>query len=346
MKKLLLALIALLVLTACGSSNKEVLHVYNWGAYMDPDTIKMFEDEYGVDVRVSYYDSNEAMYNKITNSVGYDILVPSDYMVQRLTEENLLQELDYSKIPSAETVIPALRGKHFDPENKFSVPYFWGNVGLVYNKDAVDLNDLETQGWGILNNPKYKESIYFYNSERDAFMIALKHLGYSMNSKDPKELEAANNWLIEMKNTTLPIYATDDAIDNMVNGIKDIAVMYSGDASYIVSENEEMAYYVPQEGSNIWLDSIVIPANAPNPDLAHKWIEFNLRHDIALMNTTEVGYTSPLQSVIDEITGAGGEYEGISSYIPRTDNPEDEEFYYDKDLKAIMNSYWEKIIAQ
>lgn len=347
MKKLIILLLAVMLSTACSSGEKkEVLHIFNWGAYIDEETITMFEKEYNVKVNYSRFASNEEMYHKITNTGGFDIVIPSDYTVQRLREENLLQEIDFSKISNYGNVLDSLMGRKMDPEDKYSVPYFWGNVGLVYNKENVSLADLDAQGWNILNDVRYKGSVYFYNSERDAFMIALKTLGYSMNSKDPQELKKANDWLIAMKSLTAPTYATDEAIDRMVAGEKDIAVMYSGDANYIISENEDMDFYVPKQGTNVWLDSMVIPTTANNPELAHKWIDFTLRPEIALMNTEEVGYTSPIQSVIDTITGPGGTYEGIDSYIPRTDNPLDEEFLYDIELKQLMNQYWEKIIAQ
>ena len=349
MKKLFTVLMALMLLVACGSSDKgdrEELHIFNWGEYIDKDTITMFEKEFNVKVKYSQFDSNEAMYHKLVNGGNYDIVIPSDYTVQRLREENLLQEIDYSKIPNYTNVLPSLKGRHMDPEDKFSVPYFWGNIGMVYNTEDVDMKDLESQGWNILQNPKYIDEIYFYNSERDAFMIALKSLGYSMNSKDPQELQEANDWLIAMKSNTKPIYATDDAIDNMANGLKDIAVMYSGDASYIISENEDMSFYVPLEGTNVWLDSMVIPESAPNPALAHEWINFTLRPEIAKMNAEHVGYTSPIQSVIDELTAVGGEYEGIDAYVPRQGYDKDEEFFYDIELKKEMNKYWEKIISQ
>lgn len=347
MKKLISLLLVLVLLTACsGKGDKEVLHIFNWGSYIDEETITMFEKEYNVRVKYSRFASNEEMYLKLTNTGGYDVVIPSDYTVQRMREENLLQEIDYSKLSNYKNVLPSLKGRSMDPEDKYSVPYFWGNVGLVYNTETVSVEDLDKMGWDILNDTRYKGNVYFYNSERDAFMIALKTLGYSMNSSDPKELKEANDWLIAMKSLTAPTYATDEAIDRMIAGEKDIAVMYSGDANYIISENEEMGFYVPKQGTNTWLDSMVIPSNANNVDLAHKWIDFTLREDIALMNTEEVGYTSPIQSVIDTITGPGGTYEGIDSYLPRTDYDLDEEFIYNLDLKQLMNQYWEKIIAQ
>lgn len=346
MKKILFAtLVALLVLAGCSKSTTEELRVYNWGEYIDKSLIKEFEKENNVKVIYELFNSNELMYNKLQDGSKYDVIIPSDYMTERMREEGLLQKIDFAKVPNAEKVIPTLKNRHMDPTGEYTVPYFWGNVGIVYNKNTVDLSDLETQGWEILQNEKYKGKLFFYDSERDAFMIALKSLGFSMNSNNPEELEQAYNWLVEMRKNMDPVYATDDAIDNMVNGIKDIAIMYSGDANYIISQNEEMAYYVPKEGTNQWVDAMVIPVNAENPDMAHKWINFMLDDASSLAITEEVGYTSPIQSVIDEVTGAGGAYEGIESYVPRVGYEKDEEFFHDMALKVIMNDYWQKILA-
>lgn len=345
MKKILVMLMALVLLTACGGEAKEELHVYSWGAYIDQDVITSFEKEYGVKVIYDEFNSNEMMYTKLQDGSKYDVIVPSDYMIQRMAEENLLQDIDYSKIPNYSGVLDSLKNPHFDPENKFSVPYFWGNVGLLYNTTTIDKADLDAQGWNILNNEKYKDNVFFYNSERDAFMVALKALGYSMNTSDANELAEANQWLLDMKSKMNPVYVTDEVIDNMESGIKDLAVMYSGDANYVMTENEELDYYVPEQGTNIWLDSMVIPANASNPELAHKWINYMLDPEVSLLITEEVGYTSPLQVVIDTVTGTEGAYEGISSYTPRVGHPKDEEFYFDAQLKVIMNDYWQKIVA-
>lgn len=348
MKKLLMLIFASLVLVGCSSgSNEETqeLRVFNWGAYIDESVIRQFEQENNARVIYELFESNEAMYTKLQDGSRYDVIIPSDYTTQRMREEGLLQEIDYSLIPNYENVLETLKGRHMDPENKYTVPYFWGNVGILYNQNTVDISDLESQGWNILMNQKYKGRLFFYDSERDAFMVALKALGYSMNTTNEAEVSEAYEWLVEMRQTMDPIYVTDEVLDNMISGAKDLAVVYSGDANYILSENPDMAYFVPEEGTNIWVDAMVIPANAPNAELAHKWINFMLSEDVALANTEEVGYTSPLQSVIDIVTEEGGAYEGIDSYVPRTDNPNDEEFYYDADMKVILANYWQRIKA-
>lgn len=346
MKKILVVIAMLLVVASCSaSSSKETLKVYNWGVYIDEDVISMFEKENNVTVIYSTYDSNESMYTKLQSGESFDVLVPSDYMIQRLIAEDFLQTIDTSVLENYDGISESLKGQEFDPADEYSVPYFWGNVGILYNTETVSESDLETQGWAILKNSSYKGDIFMYNSERDSFMIALKNLGYSMNTSDETEIQAAYNWLIDQKKQTAPIYGGDEIIDQMVSGVKSMAVMYSGDATYIISENEALDYYVPKEGTNLWTDSMVIPANATNPELAMKWIDYMLNPEIALMNTVEVGYTSSVQSVIDEVSAVGGDYEGISSYIPRTGDQFDEVFHYDSDLASIMSGYWSKVLA-
>lgn len=347
MKKILVALLAsLLVLTGCGAKEtKEELRVYNWGEYIDESLIPEFEKKYNVRVIYEKFLSNEQMYNKLQDGSKFDVIVPSDYTTQRMREEGMLQKIDFSKITNYENIIPSLKGRHMDPDNEYSVPYFWGNVGILYNKNTVDRNDLETQGWNILMNEKYKGKLFFYDSERDAFMIALKAQGFSMNTTQEDELKKANDWLIEMKQTMDPIYGTDEIIDQMIGGAKDIAIMYSGDANAILLENPDMDFYSPSEGTNTWVDAMVIPNDAPNPDLAHKWIDFMISEEVSKRITEEIGYTSPIQSVIDDVTGPDGAFNGIDSYVTRTGYDKDEEFFYDQEMKVILSDYWQRIKA-
>lgn len=347
MKKILITLFAsLLILAGCSSKEpKEELRVYNWGEYIDESLIPEFEKKYNVRVIYEKFLSNEQMYNKLQDGSKFDVIVPSDYTTQRMREEGLLQKIDHSKIPNYENIIPSLKGRHMDPDNEYSVPYFWGNVGILYNKNTVDRKDLETQGWNILMNEKYKGKLFFYDSERDAFMIALKAQGFSMNTTDDEELQKANDWLITMKQTMDPIYGTDEIIDQMIGGAKDMAVMYSGDANAILLENPDMDYYSPLEGTNTWVDAMVIPEDAPNPDLAHKWIDFMISEDVSKRITEEIGYTSPIQSVIDDVTGEDGAFNGIDSYVTRTEYAKDEEFFYDQAMKVKLSDYWQRIKA-
>lgn len=347
MKKISVLLLTLLVLVGCGGSSepKEELIIYNWGEFMNREIISQFESEYNVKVTLSYFDSNEAMYTKLQDGGKYDIIIPSDYMVQRLREENLLAELDYNLIPNYEAVDPSLKSRKMDPENKYTVPYFWGNVGILYNTTTVDKNAVESQGWDVFRNEDYKGRIYFYNSERDAFMVALKALGYSMNTTDTVQIEEAYNWLSAMNKEMNPVYVTDDVLDGMIGANKDIAVVYSGDANYIIKENPDMEFFAPMQGTNTWVDTMVIPEVAPNKEMAHKFMNFTLEHEMALLNTEEVGYTSPLPSVIKEVTAPGGEFSEIDSYVTRTGYDKDEEYIYDAEMKVILTNFWQKIKA-
>ncbi len=344
MKKFSMLILALAFMLAGCNSETKTLKVFNWGVYMDDTLIGEFEKEHNVRVVYDEFDSNESMYTKLMSGEKYDIIVPSDYMVQRLIDENLLQKLD-KKIVNLEDVLPNVLNKSFDPNNEYSAPYFWGNVGILYNTKKVDVKDLE-KGWNILLNEKYKGDIYFYDSERDAFMIALKALGYSANSNVDTQLDEAFVWLTQLNATMEPIYVTDDVIDNMIAGNKSIAIVYSGDAAYILDENEDMAYYAPLEGTNIWVDNMVIPANAENPELANAWISFMLSEDAQSRNTLEVGYTTVHQAVWDFMISDEGDYAGNEAYAVRTDYAKDEIFNYDAELKIKMSNLWLKIKAQ
>ena len=347
MKKMLLVFVLLLtVLTGCGSSgSKKTLKVFSPGVYIDPEVIRMFEEEFDCKVIFDEFESNEQMYTKLLSGEKYDILVPSDYMVERLIEEEKLQTIDLSKIENYDGLIEGLKGLPSDPNNEYSVPYFWGTVGLLYNTKTVDYADLENEGWGILLNPKYKGRTFMYDSERDAFMIALKALGYSANTEDEEEIEAAYQWLLTQKQTMNTAYVTDESIDAMIQGIKDIAVMYSGDSAYIMTENEDLDFYMPAEGTNLWVDSMVIMKDAENVDLAYEWINYMLDPEIAAMNSSYVGYTSIVQSVYDEMSGPGGEYEGINAYIPRLGYENDEVFRHNEVLRVKIAELWLRVKA-
>lgn len=348
MKKILLSiLLTIFVISGCSAQEeKQVLKVFNWGEYIDATVISDFEELYNVEVIYDNYDTNELMYTKIMGGEVYDILVPTDHMVERLIAEGLLQKIDLTQIPNIKNVYPDLLDRPFDPGNQYSVPYFWGNIGIIYNKNNVDLADLEAEGWNILKNPKYTDRIYIYDSARDAFMMAFKALGYSVNTTDEAEIEAAYSLLKEINATTRPIYIDETIIDSMITGQKDIAVDFSGDAAYILSQNPDMSFFVPSEGTNIWTDSMVIPANAENPELAHKWINYMMDNEVALLNTIYVGYTSPNISAYETVTGAGGDYEGNPAYSPRMDNPLDEVYRYNEALKSVLADKWTRVKAE
>ena len=298
----------------------QTLHIYNWGEYTGENIIGDFEEETGATVVMENFDSNEQMYIKVANGEAYDILVPSDYMIQRLIEEDYLQKLDKSKLDCFDKLSDAVLGLPYDPNNDYSVPYFWGTVGIVYDKTKVDIEDLEREGYNIFLDQKYKGDVYLYDSERDSFMMALKALGYSMNTENEAELNEAYEWLVQCVETMDTEIVTDEIIDNMAQGRKALGLIYSGDASYVMAENEDMGYFMPETGTNLWSDAMVIPKNAKNPDLAHAFINYASDYDGAYDNSSYVGYTSANQEVMDDLSGEGGDYEGINAYIPRTDN--------------------------
>lgn len=331
------------LVSGCGGSGKPTLKVYSWGEYIDTSLIPQFEREYDCKVVYETFDSNESMYTKLQSGETYDVLVPSDYMIERLIKEDALQPIDWSLVPNASGLDEAVMGEEFDPENTYSVPFFYGTVGILYDTTVVDEKDLE-DGWNILKNEKYAGNIYMYDSERDSFMIALKALGYSMNTTNRDEIDEAYNWLVEQRDTMKPVYAGDDVIDNMISGNKAMAVVYSGDASYIMSENEDLDYFAPDEGTNIWQDAMVITDDCTQVELAHAYINFMLEADHAYANTQAVGYTSP---VVEARTKASEEdYAGISAYLPRTDGENDEVFrYQEQEIKEYFAELWTKVKA-
>ena len=321
----------------------QTLHVYNWGEYTGENILREFEEKTGAKVVMENFDSNEQMYIKVANGESYDILVPSDYMIQRLIQEEYLQKLDHSKLDCLDKLCEDVVGLPYDPGNEYSIPYFWGSVGIVYDKTKVDLEDLEREGFDIFKDQKYKGQIYLYDSERDSFMMALKALGYSMNTENEGELQAAYEWLVECVQTMDPEIVTDEIIDNMAQGRKALGLIYSGDATYVMSENEDMGYYLPESGTNLWSDAMVIPANAKNPDLAHEFINFASDYEGAYDNSSFVGYSSANQEVMDTLSGEGGDYEGINAYVPRSGNPNDEVFEYNENTRKLIANLWSKV---
>ena len=274
------------------SSAAEQVIVYNWGEYIDPNVLDIFEEETGITVVYEEFETNESMYPKVqAGAVSYDVVCPSDYMIQRMIENNLLAEINFNNIPNLKNVGEQYlkQSQGFDPENKYSVPYCWGTVGILYNKTLVDD---PVDSWSILWNEKYADQILMQNSVRDAFGIALKYLGYSLNSTDLDELQAAKELLMEQK-PLVQAYVVDQVRDKMISNEAAIGVIYSGEAIYTQSENPDLEYVIPKEGSNVWIDSWVIPKNAQNKENAEAFINFLCRPDIAKMNFDYITYSTP-----------------------------------------------------
>ena len=348
MKKIFSVFLAVLLImtmfSGCGEK-KPVIKVYNAGEYIDTSLLSVFEKENDCKVIYETFDSNESMYTKVSSGELYDVIIPSDYMIERLIKENMLSEIDWSKISNKDGLKKEVLNQKYDPENKYSVPYFWGTVGILYNKNVISEAELDEQGWEILRNKKYTDDIYMYDSERDAFMIALKSLGYSLNTDKKEELDAAYNWLVEQNSLVNPIYAGDDVIDSMISGNKSLAIVYSGDAAYIMTENPELSYYEPKEGTNFWVDGMVITKTSENKELAHKFIDFMINFKNAMRNSEKVGYSSSVEDVFTEMQNTV--YKDICAYVPRTGYDKDESFSYQTpEIKKYSAELWTKAKSQ
>lgn len=294
MKKTALFLVMVLLaatLAGCGEQ-KETLKVYNVGMYMDKSTVADFEKEYGVKVIYDEFNTNEEMYVKIANNQdAYDVLVPSDYTIDRLIQEDMLAKLDKENMPNFKNIAEEYLNPEYDPNNDYNVPYMVGTLGILYNKTMV--SD-PVDNWNILWNEKYKGQVFMWDSMRDAIGPALKSLGYSMNSEDDKELAEAKQKLIDQR-PLVQAYVGDEIRDKMIGNEGALALIYSGDAKTAIDENPDLDYAVPKEGSNKWVDGFVVLKTTKHKELAEKFIDFMCRPDIAVRNMTETGYTSPIK---------------------------------------------------
>lgn len=347
MKKLfscLLVVSMFMSLVGCGNKypNGEV-QIFMPGEYISDDAIKMFEDKYQIKCVINTFDSNETMYTKLLSNPAYDIVVPSDYMIERLIKEERVQKLDKSKLDCLDELYEGVKNMDFDPDNEYSIPYFWGNTGIVYDADLIDQSDVESQEWAVLKNPKYKGMIYMYDSIRDMFMIAEKDLGYKMNTSDPNQLEDAKNWLMEIAATMEPAYQDDQCIDGLTNGEKAMGFMYSGDAATIISNSDRnMHFYAPvNSGVNYFVDSMLILNEAKNTDNAYKFINFITSYDGAYENGSYVGYASVNKDVLMDL--ASTDFDGNEAYIPRERNDKDEVFHNDEKTLSIISEYWNDV---
>ncbi len=292
---------AFAVLTGCGAESgrstrsedsSNTLYVYNWGEYIDPDVITSFEKETGYHVVYDVFETNEIMYPKIkSGAVAYDCVCPSDYMIQKMIDNDLLQKIDFDNVPNIKNIgeIYEKASQAFDPTNEYSIPYCWGTMGILYNTKMVDE---PVTSWKILWDSKYKDSILMQDSVRDAFCVALKYLGYSANTTNMQELQEAKDLLIAQK-PLVQAYVIDQVRDKMIGNEAALGVIYSGEAIYTARENPDLAYVVPDEGSNVWFDSWVIPKNAPHKENAEKFLNFLCRPDIALKNFEYITYSTP-----------------------------------------------------
>lgn len=330
-------------MTGCGEEKAKV-RLYMPSEYIDESLLSDFEKENNCEVVYTTFDSNESMYTKLQSGEKYDVLIPSDYMIERLMKEDYLQPIDWSKITNKDGLNPDVLSRAYDPEDTYCVPYFWGSVGIIYDTTIVNEEDAAA-GWDLLINTKYKDQLYMYDSERDSMMVALKALGYSMNTTNKAEYDEAYEWLVNQRDTMNPIVVGDEVIDSMISGNKAIAVMYSGDAAYAMSENEDLAYIEPEQGTNLWYDCMVLTKDCAEVDLAHKLIDFLIDAENAETNTIEVCYSSPVLSVYNKMKDT--EFEGITAYQPRTNGTKDECFHYQStEIKSYSAELWTKAKAK
>ena len=285
-----LGIMAYVVGTGAGGQ-QEVVNVFNWGDYIDPEVNKEFEKETGIKVVYSEFATNEEMYQRLEpGNISYDVAMPSDYMIEKMINKGMLEKIDTSKLENYPKIDERFKDLPYDPTNEYSLPYMWGTVGIVYNTTMVDE---VVDSWDILWNPKYAGKIFMYDSEREGIMAALKKLGYSMNTRDRQELEEAKNELIKQAPLVLS-YVGDEGKGKMISGEAAVMLAWAGDAMVMLEENPDLAFALPKEGTNFFVDGIVIPKGAKNIENAHKYIDFLCRPDIAARNAEYIGYSTPI----------------------------------------------------
>ncbi len=338
---------------ASGSADGGELYVYNWGEYIDEDVISQFEEETGITVVYDLFETNEEMYPVIeAGAVNYDVVCPSDYMIQKMRENDLLAELNFDNIPNIDQIDPAYMemSQAFDPENKYSVPYCWGTVGILYNTRLLDeLGVPAPTKWADLWDERLSGEILMQDSVRDAFMVALKKDGYSMNSESKDELEQAKQELIDQK-PLVQAYVIDQVRDKMIGGEAAVGVIYSGEMLYIQDEvanlglDYNLEYVIPEEGTNLWLDSWVIPKNAKNKENAEKWIDFMCRPEIAKANFEYITYPTPNKGAFELLDE---DMQNNKAVFPDIDSLKDSEVYkyLGDDTDAIYNELWKEVKA-
>ena len=341
MKKLICILLLLAMMLPVCASAQEVVNVFNWEDYIDESVLEQFEQETGIHVNYMRFTTNEDMMVQVEANPGaFDVVFPSDYMVERMLKKDLLHEINYDNIPNAKYILENLRNPGYDPNGAHSIPYMWGTVGILYNTTMVD-DPVDT--WGILWNEKYAGNVFMMDSIRDSMGVTLKYLGESVNTRNFVALEAAKEKLIEQKKLGIvKAYQVDETKDKMVAGEAALAVVWSGDAQYAIDLNPDLAYAVPNEGSNVWVDPMVIIKNAKNLENAEKFVDFLCRPDIAQKNCEEIWYSSPNQGAIDLM---GEDYTASPVMNPSQDVIDRCEFFNDIDetFMPIYNALWKEV---
>ena len=320
----------------------ETISVYNWGDYIDMDVIDIFEAETGIRVIYETFETNEDMYAKIAmGGSSYDVIFPSDYMVERMIREQLLQPVNWNNVPNVKNIDPRFMNESYDPESKYAVPYTWGTMGVLYNTEMVIG---EPDSWDVLLDETYKMDMFMLNAPRDTMAIALVMCGHDLNSTDPADLADAKKLLIDQKPLVLA-YVVDEVKDKMIAGEATVALVWSGDATYCMSESDELNYFVPKEGSNIFYDAMCIPQNARNVSGAEKFIDFMCRADIAAMNYDYVGYAIPNTAAV-ELWGAEEYNASPVNNPPQETLDKCQVFKYLGDQTKLYDIIWTEIISE
>lgn len=337
----LLLLTSIVVLPGC---NKErvVLNVFNWGQYINPDLFTKFEKETGIKVNPEYYETNEHMLAKLeAGGSDYDVVFPSDYVIEEMIKKDMLYKIDFNNIPNFKYVGDRFKNLNYDPTNEYSVPYFWGTLGIIYNDEMVDE---EVESWDILWNEKYAGKILMLDSLRDTIGVALKKLGYSINTTDPEALEKAKNLLIQQR-PLINGYYVDEIPDMMINGDAALAVTWSGAAMDVYWEGaEHIKFAVPKEGANLWFDCMVIPKTSKHKAEAEKFINFMLDPENAYQNSEYVGYASPIPTVFERLMQENPEIAEMDSYNPSKELLDKCEVFIDLgEARALFNQVWTEI---
>lgn len=337
---MLVILVMLFSAAGCAGSDEVTLTVYNWGDYIDETVVEDFREKYDINVIYDTFSTNEDMYVKLkSGGSNYDVIFPSDYMIKRLINEDMLQKVDMSNIPNYKNIGDRFKSLNYDPQNEYSVPYMWGTVGILYNKTMVD--EL-VDSWDILWNPKYEKNIFMLDSQRDSIGITLKKLGYSLNTRDEGELEVAKQALIEQKPLVLS-YVGDEVKDKMISGEAALAVVWSGDAIYMMWENEDLAYAVPKEGTNLWFDAMVVPKTSKHKKEAELFINYMSDPEIALRNTEYIGYSTPNTTAMEMLDP---EIQADKVAYPDEADLAGSEIFEDlSDIIGVYNRMWDEIKA-
>lgn len=346
MKKRLILAVAVLVLllvvvTGCGQEEKETLNVLNYDIYIDKDLITEFEEANNVKVKYDTYSTPEEMYIKAkAGASDYDVIISSEYMIERMINEGMVNKLNFDNIPNYKYIDESFKSQPYDPNNEYAVPYFWGTLGILYNKNVVDAS---SDSWSMLWDENHSQRIIMMDSQRDGFAAALKLLGYSLNTVNEKELDEAKELLVEQRPLVMT-YITDGAPDIMINEEADMALVWSGEAVSAMAENENLDFVIPKEGSNIWIDAMFVPSTTENQAMAEKFIDFLCSTDATLRNIDEVWYstvhTEALQQVDEELLN------NPAFNIPQEDIEKMEMFRDPQEFIELYTERWTEIMAE